>query len=72
MLPNPALDEFRALINKSTKGKDALEIARGEFMKNMVQRGRLHEKWLQTTSCLLLDFAALGRTSTQCTLHSSH
>ena len=54
MLPNPAIDEFRSSLSRATKGKDALEIARGEFVKNMVQRGRLHEKWLQTTTCLCL------------------
>ena len=55
-LPNPALEEIKAKVTRATTGKVALEIARGEFVKNMVQRGRLHEKWMATTSylCLIL------------------
>ena len=55
-ISNPALEEIKAKVTQATKGKEALEIAKGEFVKNMVQRGRLHEKWMATTSylCLIL------------------
>ena len=54
MLPNPAIEEFRSRVNAGTSPKDALIIARNELVKNMVQRGRLHERWLKTTRYLCL------------------